>query len=393
MAAKIALLHASIGTGHKAAALALADWWTFLYPDTEVVCRDLLDYVPSWIKKSVTSSYLTMARKSPWIWERLYVDTDAARRKKLSASFWRELHTSISRCYIKNLFKELDAFDPDAVIVTHFFGMSALLDKWEHRTPIFYVGTDFATHHMQRDPRYDGWFVGSEEAARQYRADKVLGGGSAVQNVGVPIARAYAAPPSREEARTRLGIEEGRTAVLIAGGGIGAGALGEVADSILDYENWQVDIVCGNNTKMFDLLRDKYHPFDHIRVHGFVDDMHDRYAACDIAVLKPGGLSCAEALASGCAVFLLDPLYGLERYNSDYLLEQGAARKILEIRKTGEMIADLLKSPETLRGMRQRAAAAAHPGAAESIVRAVMDRIRPTSPEENKEDTQNKEGV
>lgn len=371
----VAIFYAAVGTGHRAAADALAEWCAREYPDARILCRDLLDYVPQWIRWSVTNSYLTMARRFPWFWGRLYLDTDTTSPKHPISAFWRDVHKSLSRTYLKNLLTELDTFDPDAVLVTHFFGMPALLDIWAHRTPIYFVGTDFASHSLQRDPRFDGWFVGSEESARQHRADNVPTPDVTVVDAGIPISAKYATPPGREEARERLGIEGDRVTVAIVGGGTGADALGEIADSMLDFTEWRVEVVCGDNKRMYEQLRDKYYPFKHISVHESVENIALYYAAADVAALKPGGLSLAEAAAVGAAILLIDPLPGLERHNADYVLERGAARRIYENRKAGEQIAELMATPDELARMRERARAMSRPCAARDILAFVMEKL------------------
>ena len=372
---KIAVFYATVGTGHKAAAEALAECCRAEYPGSEVLCRDLLDYVPKWIRWCVTNAYLFMARRAPWMWGRLYAATDHAPKPGWSAAFWDDLHKTVSRVYLKYLFGEINAFRPDAILVTHFFGMSALLDMWAHRTPIYYVDTDYISHAAQRDPRFDGWFVASDESVRQHRADGIPRPELSVKNCGIPVAHIYDDLPTREAARKKLDIDEAAVTVLIAGGGIGAGALGSVADSMLERaqtEDWHVEILCGSNRRLYDSLRDKYFPFKNIVVRKFIHNIHDYYVASDIIVLKPGGLSAAEVTACGCAIMLLDPLPGQEQYNCDYLLERGAARRIYETRRVGEQIAELLAEPEELEKIRTNAKTLGRPHAAREILRAVL---------------------
>ena len=144
---------------------------------------------------------------------------------------------------------------------------------------------------------------------------------------------------------------------------------------MLDCTDWRVEIVCGNNKRMFEALRKRYYPFKHIIVRRFLGNIRDYYAASDVVVLKPGGLSAAETLAMGCALLLLDPLPGQERYNCDYLLERGAARRVYENRRVGELIKELLESGEELERMRANARAIGRPFAARDILRVVMEEL------------------
>lgn len=372
---KIAVFYATVGTGHKAAAEAVAEWCRADYPGAEVLCRDLLDYTPLFVRWCVTHAYLFMARRAPWLWDCLYTVTDKPSASGGRSGFWNVLHRALSRLFLRRLTREVAAFAPDAIFATHFFGMSSLLDSWDHATPIYYINTDYISHAQQRDPRFDGWFVASAESVRQHAADGILKPSLFVKNCGIPIARVYANPPSMADARKKLDISESAVTVLVAGGGIGAGALDAVADSMIDLvreKDWHVEILCGSNRRLFEALREKYYPFQNIVVRKFTHNIWDYYTASDVVVLKPGGLSAAEVTACGSAVMLLDPLPGQEQHNCDYLLERGAARRIYEIRRVGEQIEELLAHPDELNGLRENAKALSRPDAARDILRAAL---------------------
>jgi processive 1,2-diacylglycerol beta-glucosyltransferase len=385
MGYKIAIFYASVGTDHKSAAMALKDWCETEYRSSEVLCKDVLDYVPHWIRWTVVTSYLAMASRYPWLWSRFYRSFEVPPRRELFAAFWNDIHRSVARTYVKYMIRDIDEFAPDAVLTTHFFGMPVLLEKWDRGAPIYFVGVDYLSHKLQRDPRFDGWFVGSSESARQHRADNVPTAELTVRNFGIPISRSYLSPPDRGEARKRLGVEADAVMILIAGGG--AGALGDVTDSMLERTDWRIDVICGADDKMRDSLRDKYYPFKHINIHGFVEDMQYYYAASDIVVLRPSGVSCAEALAARAVVLLIDPLPGQEQYNCDYLLEKGAARMIFENKKAGELIAELLESSDEIERIRLCAGKIVKPLAAKDILSFVTEKIEEqravTNPDKN----------
>ncbi|MDR1651879.1 MAG: hypothetical protein LBR87_08830 [Synergistaceae bacterium] len=365
---KIAVLYASIGHGHRSAAEALCEWCHAMYPGSATMCRDLLDYIPRLMRRSIVSSYRGMTRRAPWLWERIYKDTDLNSARHPVSAFWDDVHRSLSRTYIRHLFKELAAFGPEAVFATHFFGMASLLDKWEHRTPIYFVGTDYLSHSMQRDPRFDGWFVGSEEALRQYRADSVPTAEYLVKNFGIPISRDYLVPPTRSEARRMLGIDGDTRTAAIIDSGQGARILDAVAGSMVDMSDWKIMIICRDNDKMYEHLRDEYFPFKHITVVGSVPSMADYYAASDVVVMNPGGVQIAEACAVGAAMLFLDPLPGLEQFNCHYVLERGAAKKVYEHRRAGELALELLERREELGAVKRSAKALSRPNAAMDIL-------------------------
>ncbi|MDR1915867.1 MAG: hypothetical protein LBQ58_04745 [Synergistaceae bacterium] len=375
MARRVAVFYASFGYGHKAAANALCEWCHALYPNSITLCRDLADYIPKLLKGSVSSSYFTMTRKTPWLWDRLYRDTDIVSKRRLASAFWNDIHKSLNKTYLRHLFSEIDKFDPHAVLSTHFFGMSSLLDKWEHRTPIYSVSTDYATHSLQRDPRFDGWFVGSAESARQHRADNIPTSDYAVMDFGIPVSRDYIASPTRSEARRMLEIEEDRPVVTVIGDRYGISKMDAIVESMMDFSGWKIEIICCDNTRTYEQMRDKYYPFRHITIRDSVPNIADFYAASDIVALNPNGVRIAEAATAGTAMLLLDPLPGLERYNCDYALENGAAKRVFENRRVGEQISELLESRETLERMRSNAIAMSRPEAGKHILSYVMERL------------------
>jgi processive 1,2-diacylglycerol beta-glucosyltransferase len=363
-----------MGFGHKTAAEALCEWCHALFPASATMCRDVLDYVPKLMRGSIVSCYNAMMSKTPWMWDRMYKNTEAASGRHPVSMLWNDLHKSMSKTWMKHLFAEMDRLKPQAVFSTHYLGMSALLDKWEHEIPIYFVGTDYLSHSLQRDPRFSGWFVGSEEAARQHRADAVPTSEHSVKNFGIPISRDYLVPPTRSEARRMLQVDEARRMATVIGGGVGASVLDDVAGSLIDLPDWKIAIICRDNKRAFERLRDKYFPFRHITVTDSVPNVADYYAASDVVVMNPNGVQMAEASTAGAAMLLLDPLPGAERDNCDYALERGAARKIYENRRVGELLGELMGQKDELSAMKFRARRLSRPNAAMDILTWAMDK-------------------
>jgi processive 1,2-diacylglycerol beta-glucosyltransferase len=252
--------------------------------------------------------------------------------------------------------------------------MSALLDKWDHDTPIYFVGTDYLTHAMLRDPRFDGWFAGSEEALRQYMADNVPTAEYAVKNFGIPISRDYLVPPKREEARRSLEIDDSAKMVSVISGGSLSRLMDMIIGSMVALSDWKIFVLCRGGNRLYEEIRDKYFPFKHISVLEEVHSIADYYAASDVSILDPNGVRIAEAAAAGAAMLFPDALPGLGRYNCDYVLERGGARKIYEHRKVGELLEGLIVRRDELERMRYRARAMSRPHAAMDILTWAMEK-------------------
>jgi processive 1,2-diacylglycerol beta-glucosyltransferase len=74
-------------------------------------------------------------------------------------------------------------------------------------------------------------------------------------------------------------------------------------------------------------------------------------AASDICVTKPGGLTIAEAAAIGLPTLLLDPLPGHEEANIETLAREGAAFRIVNVERVGELVNELKRRPSLLKKM------------------------------------------
>jgi processive 1,2-diacylglycerol beta-glucosyltransferase len=138
----------------------------------------------------------------------------------------------------------------------------------------------------------------------------------------------------------------------------------------------QIVIACGRNEelkeRMMELPNDPdstviYHPI------GFTTRMDEYMAASDLIVGKPGGLTTAEALASGLVFVIVSPIPGQEERNSDHLLEEGVAIRCNNLPVLAYKIDTLFEDAERLERMRANVRRLARPDAAECVVEKMME--------------------
>ncbi len=110
-------------------------------------------------------------------------------------------------------------------------------------------------------------------------------------------------------------------------------------------------------------------------VKAFFDDMPRRYAAADLVVCRAGATTVAELAAAGKpAVYIPYPFAAdnHQLHNAMAMVEAGAGRVMEESAADGAMLArlvdELMEDRDALARMAARAAAQAHPEAAERIV-------------------------
>ena len=100
----------------------------------------------------------------------------------------------------------------------------------------------------------------------------------------------------------------------------------------------------------------------------------------DLFIGKPGGLTTAEAVASGLPMCVFNPIPGQEERNCDHLLEEGIAIKCNDLITLPYKITKLLDDPARMAQMKRQALSFAKPDAAQTVVRTLIeDRLQPLS--------------
>ena len=92
---------------------------------------------------------------------------------------------------------------------------------------------------------------------------------------------------------------------------------------------------------------------------------------------KPGGLTSAEAMASGTPMLIIRPLPGQERGNTEMLVRHGAAIHLDRDRDLPAVVASLLSNARLLDMMAARARALGKPDAARAVAEAVLAHLPP----------------
>jgi processive 1,2-diacylglycerol beta-glucosyltransferase len=268
-------------------------------------------------------------------------------------------------------------FKPDVVLCTHYMPLDVvgrLKGKSRGRfAPLTAsVVTDFEAHALWMEPGVDLYCVAAEETKA-----RLVARGALAENVivtGIPIAQKFSAPVDAAVERRRMGLRDDLPVLLVLGGGFGLGPVAAILAELNKLRTpVQVVVVCGKNEKLRRELavQDRRHP---THVLGFVTNMHEIMSLAALIVTKPGGLTTSEALAMGKPIFVLNPIPGQEGANSDFLLEYGAAAKANRIEDLPFRLEKLLGSAK-LTEMADRAKTLGKPAAAQSVCRAVLERI------------------
>jgi processive 1,2-diacylglycerol beta-glucosyltransferase len=369
---RIAVLHASAGSGHMAAARALAAAMEARAPGAIVREVDTLVFASRLYRGTYAKSYNAMAARAPALWGVLYHSWASARVNRTTAP----ARLAMDRLNLRGLVRVLEGEHADAVVCTHFLPVEALSPARERghmRAPLHCVITDFTAHPFWAFPHVDRYFVASPEVA-----DELAGHGVARERIevtGIPIHPRFARSIGRAEARDRLAVHPGRPMVLLMGGGQGVGPLSELAERLADIpESPQVVVVCGTNAR----LRSRVGTLPaavsgRVRPIGFTTDVDLWLEACDVMVGKAGGLTCSEALAKRVPMVVFKPTPGQEERNAEVLVRAGAARHAGSVDEVAATVSRWLSHPDEVERVREAASRIARPHAAETIAGRVLD--------------------
>ena len=356
-------------SGHHAAARAIEAEIRRQNPLAETRCLDLLETThPTW-SAVVQNAYMSTIRRTPELWEALY------------DNFWFDLLTRYIRPLVQrgNSLKLrilMDAFQPDAIVCTQahpFAVLSAYARRQGKPIPIWGVVTDFLPHRFWHVPpdEHIRYVVPTETAVQRLM---ILGTpADRIHTFGIPIQADVLAARKRTVSR-----ENGRR-VLVMGGSRGLGArFATIRHLDRAAADFTIDVVTGTNRRLRKQLLAARHKFKHpIRIRGYVKDAMALMRRASLLIGKPGGLTSAEAMASGTPMLIIRPLPGQERGNTEMLVRHGAAIHLDRDRDLPGVVASLIANPALLGMMADRARAVGKPDAARDIAAAVLANLAP----------------
>ncbi|HXM54745.1 MAG TPA: glycosyltransferase [Candidatus Dormibacteraeota bacterium] len=360
--ASILVLFSDTGGGHRAAAKALDGALRTLQPDVLVAWCDPLIGQGRLLARRISSLYPTIIKRTPAGWGAIFHASN-------TAPSFTAIRTALYAQIRPVLLRALHEADPDVVLSVHplLNHVTATRLPYEpRRRGLMTVVTDLVDIHRGWVSRSaDLVVVPTVEAERAARRRGVPA--DRVRLLGMPVDLGFRPPRSGEPAaiRRRLGLDEARPTVLVAGGGEGSGGLLDQVRALSGQpQPWQVIAVCGRNERLRRRLLAQSFGTPTL-VLGFVDDMPDLLRASDLAVGKAGPGAIAEALATAVPLVLTSYLPGQERGNVRYVTEAGVGLYAPRPGRLLQAVSGLLGGESSAYlEMRHRAAALARPEAA-----------------------------
>ena len=321
MGKKFLLVTASIGSGHEKAARAIAQGIEKSFPDARLDMVDFMSWQTSAINALMKAIYLKMLALVPNLYEFMYQFT-AGKRK---GGFIQLLMAYVMSRSIKRLLRR---YRPDVIICTHPFPAEAashLSEEWRRHFLSAAVITDYSVHQMWICPHMDLYFVGCEFMKKQLIADGIEE--STIHVVGIPVDEKFHQGKDTARCRETLGLSQNRPVILMMGGGLGLGRMGQALEQMeIIEEPLELVVIAGRNKELKQQAQELAASSHHsIHVYGYTDRIGELMGAADVLLTKPGALTLTEAMAMRLPMLLHEPIPGPETDNARYMSGHGAA--------------------------------------------------------------------
>lgn len=349
--AKILVLYASIGSGHKKAAEAIVTSLRSEGGVEDVFWIDVLSLMNPLYRNLVPRGYIWLAKYFPSLLGFLYRISDQPFSLLPPVFFLRSL---LSRALSSGFSKFIRDASPDIILCTHFLPMELLTqDLMNELSPLLFVSvTDIIPHAFWVAPGVDRYFVASRESLNRLNELGVQGEKVCVS--GIPVH-----PMFHGEATDRIldRCPENLLNLLVVGGGAGVAPIEKLLVELSkSLHPVSVTVVTGSNRALFRRLFLKRGDFPFpIVVRGYTKKMSQFMEKADLVATKPGGLTTAECLAMGRPMLLFAPIPGQEEDNRDVLEAWGVARSLSNLHEASSLLESLIMDRKIFFSLQERA--------------------------------------
>ena len=351
---KVLVFYASYGGGHLNAAKSINEYIKSNYTDVHVEMIDCVKYVNSAFDKLSTTAYREAAKYVPWVWGRVYSDSNKGPLAHLTSRS--------NKILAIRLLKLLKTKQPDIIISTHPFGSQMcnyLKRKNKINCKIATIMTDFAPHNQWLvGSEYTDYFFVAHDKMKDYLSNKSIST-SKIFVTGIPLSNRFLEHYDKNSIFKYLRLNKDLKTVLFFGGGefgLGKTKTFDLFESLIsNCKAIQVVAIAGKNIKMkqaFENIVLKHNCSKNVRVLSFTDKIPQLMAISDIVITKPGGLTTTESLASSLPMIVINPIPGQEEENAEFLENNNVGIWLKKTDDISLIVNDLINDEKKLESMR-----------------------------------------
>lgn len=360
------ILSCSTGGGHNAAGRALKE---------ELERRghraDFLDPYTlaggKWDRR-VGNTYVQIAQKTPRVFGAVYHLGDLYRNLPIPSPVYG---INLAMCRIVGDYLKNHSYD--IIFTPHIFPgeiLQGIRKRGVKIPPVVFISTDYTCSPFTEETKCDyyitpGPMLNGEYVRRGIPRERL-------RPFGIPVKRAFSEEISREKAIEELGLDPGKTYLLLSGGSIGAGQqIQKTIEAVADPKRRRKDevliVICGNNEALYRKLEEKYGRDPGVILMTSTDRMELYLKACSVYLSKPGGLSSTEAAVAGIPLIHISPIPGCETKNLEYFGNLGMCIPVGNETEALPAALERLRNPEEIARMREHQRKYISASAAEEI--------------------------
>jgi processive 1,2-diacylglycerol beta-glucosyltransferase len=345
--ARVLILSARFGGGHKSTADALGHWLEQHVPDSRIRILDYFDEFVSPVTTAAASfGYTQSVRLFPSGYG-LFYEVTRNLKPDSGAQQW------LNNLGIQNLEEYLRENEWDLFVAVHPTPAGALAKLRRegrlHR-PVVTVVTDYVVHSQWIHQGVDLYLVGSD-CVREGLIRRGVPP-ARVQVSGIPIRTNTGLLDQREALREKWGLKPGLPTVMVMTGAQGMMRQPWRLFKTIASRPVQGFFLCGKDRALMTRLQLLGKQFPEFRIMPFVRVVPELMCVSDVLITKAGGLTTSEALAMELPMIILHPIPGQEYANRDYLVRAGAALAANSVRELGAALDTVCQSPTRLEEMR-----------------------------------------
>lgn len=375
----ILIVHASVGSGHKSAANAIAQALEILQSEakisekfkTEVI--DILDYARITIDGNAYASSFTGATRPVY---------DLTWRYTFTGRFLWGGGTCWSRVMFPAFTKLIREKKPSAIVCTHITAANASVGAriiTKQNFPILCVPTDYEVEGFWPHSYTDLFCVANEEMAETLRSRLIPE--TRIKITGMPVNPEFTETYNKEKTLKEFNLPTDKQIVLAI---TGASLLQpyvhikklikEASAYMHEFKNLHFCIVVGKDSQFKSELQNyiKDNNIKNISIFGYVEQMAMLMNASDIVICKAGGMTVTECLDADVSMILTCRAYGQEKANVKMLTGAGAAIHVTTVRELYAALRLANKNPKAFDGLRQAASYLRKPNAAIDVAKETL---------------------
>lgn len=380
----ITIMHASVGSGHKAAANAVAQAidrmrGTHDVPsDVIVEVLDVLDFGRIKIDGNKTAASFTGATRP--IYDITWRYTLTGRLLWGGGSAWSRIMFPAFNDYVREK-------RPIALICTHITAANVAVGArmmTDVEYPIVCIPTDYEIEGFWPHKEADLFCVASEFMAETLRPRLVPEANIAI--TGIPVRGGFEDDAfDRESVLNQFGLPVNKKIVLVlAGASLPQPyvrfrmAIEQTLPYLRRFDDMHFVFLPGKDHEYAKNLKALFSgmKLDNATVLDYVSDMASLMRASNLAILKSGGLTVTECLCARLPMLLVGKSYGQEKANTVMLTSFGASLHATTSRELVLTLERIHRYPEALDALLIGAKALRKPNAADDIVRATMEQTK-----------------